>query len=200
MIDDADRSASAIARTRRGRRQMLLILAICAAPVVLGTLAFYLWEGAGRTNYGELLAPRAVDLAGRDDQGRERKLSDLRGSWALVVIDSGACDENCRRKLLYTRQVRLAQGREQDRMERVWLIDDGIAPAREQEGLHAGAHVLRVESSAAAAAFAPSGESRTFIYLVDPQGFLMMRYPSDPDPKKMIKDLQRLLKYTPRKA
>jgi hypothetical protein len=29
-------------------------------------------------------------------------------------------------------------------------------------------------------------------------GNLMMRFPRDPDPSKMIKDLQRLLRYTPR--
>jgi hypothetical protein len=33
------------------------------------------------------------------------------------------------------------------------------------------------------------------VYLVDSQGFLMMRFPRDPDPSRMIRDLQRLLKY-----
>jgi cytochrome oxidase Cu insertion factor (SCO1/SenC/PrrC family) len=34
------------------------------------------------------------------------------------------------------------------------------------------------------------------IYLVDPLGQVMMRYPDQPDPKKMIKDFQRLMKYS----
>ena len=40
------------------------------------------------------------------------------------------------------------------------------------------------------------GETRDHIYLVDPLGNLMMRFPRDPDPSKMLKDLQRLLKYS----
>jgi hypothetical protein len=32
------------------------------------------------------------------------------------------------------------------------------------------------------------------IYVVDPLGNLMMRYPEDPDPGRVIKDLERLLK------
>jgi hypothetical protein len=32
------------------------------------------------------------------------------------------------------------------------------------------------------------------VYLVDPLGNLMMRFPQDPDPMRVIKDLQRLLR------
>ena len=39
-------------------------------------------------------------------------------------------------------------------------------------------------------------ERKLYIYLVDPLGNLMMRYPRDPDPAKLVKDLQRLLRYS----
>jgi len=39
-------------------------------------------------------------------------------------------------------------------------------------------------------------ERKLYIYLVDPLGNLMMRYPRDPDPAKLLKDLQRLLRYS----
>ena len=38
--------------------------------------------------------------------------------------------------------------------------------------------------------------TRDHIYLVDPLGNLMLRFPRDPDPSRMIKDLQRLLRYS----
>ena len=68
----------------------------------------------------------------------EKRLSQLRGKWLLVSIDSGRCDESCNRKLLYMRQLRLTQGKNTDRVERVWLISDGAVPpaevAKEYEG------------------------------------------------------------------
>ena len=34
------------------------------------------------------------------------------------------------------------------------------------------------------------------VYLIDPLGNLMLRFPADPSPSKMIKDLERLLRYS----
>ena len=55
----------------------------------------------------------------------------LRGKWALISVDSGKCDEECRKKLYYMRQVRLIQNTEKERIERVWLIDDDEPPSPE---------------------------------------------------------------------
>ena len=51
-------------RTRLGRRWMLLVLALCAAPVIASYTMYYLVRPSGRTNYGELIDPHtAVGLA-----------------------------------------------------------------------------------------------------------------------------------------
>ena len=54
-----------------------------------------------------------------------------------------------------------------------------------------GTHVAR--AGALAARFPAAGAVTDHIYVLDPLGNLMMRYPRDPDPKRMIEDLQRLL-------
>lgn len=154
---------------------------ICAAPIVLGTAAYYFGWGAGKTsNYGELLSPQPLD-------GPPFKA--LRGKWVLVTFDAAACGPACERKLYVVRQVRRAQGAGEERIERLWLLTDAGRPRPELLAAIEGSHVERAGESRAF-----PGDPLAHIYLVDPLGNLMMRYPADPDPARMIKDLERLLK------
>ncbi|HYD55656.1 MAG TPA: cytochrome C oxidase subunit I [Burkholderiales bacterium] len=167
------------------RTTLLLIALACAAPVVLATLAYYLdWAPGGTGNYGELIAPRSASVP---------PLDKLRGKWVLVTFDASQCDAYCEKKLYYMRQTRRAQGKEQGRIERLWLISDGGTPRPELLAAIEGSHVTP----------APPGIGEYFpgtradhIYLVDPLGNVMLRFPRDPDPKRIIKDLNRLLKYS----
>ena len=162
--------------------KLALVFAACAAPFALGWLAYEFGWGVagGGGNYGELIAPRPV--AG--------PLAPLKGKWVLVTFDAAACDSTCERKLYIVRQVRKAQGKEAERIERLWVVTDGGKPKPELIAATEGSHV-------AAAGTAGELDFRgRDIYLVDPLGNLMMRFPRDPDPSKMIKDLQRLLKYS----
>jgi hypothetical protein len=153
---------------------------VCAAPVVLGTAAYWLeWGPGSRSNYGELLAPKPV--AGFET---------LRGKWVLVTFDAAACDAYCEKKLYFMRQVRRAQGKEMDRVERLWVLSDGGKPRAELLPAIEGTRFAALSGREFA------GNPAEHIYLVDPLGNLMMRFPRDPDPSKMIKDLQRLLKYS----
>ena len=49
-----------MANMRSGRGKMLLIAALCIAPVVASYLAYYVWQPQGRVNYGDLLALRQL--------------------------------------------------------------------------------------------------------------------------------------------
>jgi len=149
---------------------------------VLGTAAsLFGWSPGGASNYGELLDPRPV--SGFDP---------LRGKWVLVSFDAAACDAYCEKKLYFMRQVRRAQGKEMDRVERIWVVTDGGKPRAE---LLPGIEGTRFAEWSAESF---PGKATDHIYLVDPMGNLMMRFPREPDPSKMIRDLQRLLKYSPR--
>jgi hypothetical protein len=164
------------------RAKLLLIFLACAAPFVLGWAAWFFGWAPGTTgNYGELIAPRP--LAGEP-------LAALRGKWVMVMFDAAACDAYCEKKLYYMRQVRRAQGKDQGRIERLWIVTDGGTPRADVLAAIEGTHLSRTSP----AGF--PGELRDHIYLVDPLGNLMMRFPRDPDPSRMLKDLQRLLKYS----
>jgi hypothetical protein len=160
-------------------KKLGLIALVCAAPIVLGTLAYLLgWSPGNPGNYGDLVAPRAMSGA---------PFAALRGKWVLVSADAGACDAYCERKLYFMRQVRRAQGKDMERIERLWLVSDGGAPRAELLAAIEGTRVVALEDPAF---------TRDHIYLVDPLGNLMLRFPRDPDPSRMIRDLQRLLRYS----
>lgn len=164
-----------------------LIFVVCAAPIVLGTLAWYFeWGTPATANYGELLQPSSLDAPA---------FKSLRGKWLLVTFDPAACDALCEKKLFVVRQVRRAQGAGAERIERLWLVSDGGKPRPQLVAAIEGSHVEPAQAAAGDLKAFP-GEPRGHIYVVDPLGNLMMRYPADPEPAKMIKDFERLLKWS----
>lgn len=183
------------ARRRKGRRTLIAIFVVCAAPFVLGTLAYYFFPTSARTNYGDLIPPQPLpDAALRTADGGQLQLSALKGKWVMVQLNEGNCLEPCERKLFNMRQTRLAQGAEAGRIERLWVVLDEDPPAATTPDLYEGMIIARPVDPALTAAFPAQRDVREHIYLIDPLGNLMMRFPPDPDPKKIIKDLQRLLK------
>ena len=180
---------------RRGRRIALVILAFCAAPTLAAWFAYFVWQPQSRMNYGELIEPLSLsdpELPRLD--GGSFRLSQLRGKWVLLQVDSATCGDRCRKKLLYMRQARLALGKDADRVERVWLLDDAGVPdpvlLREDGGLN----VVRAPGRSLLEELPSSGNPAGYIFVVDPLGSLMLRFPGDPDAPRMLRDLARLLK------
>lgn len=186
------------ARRNRAAIKLLVIFLVCAAPLVGSYVAYRYWRPAAYMNYGELLPVAPVpDSRLTTSDGAAFRLSMLRGKWILLHADSGDCrTESCARKLYNMRQSRLAQGNNMDRLERVWLVTDDAPPSAPQSELYEGMHILCGDVATVLAALPASGDVRDHIYLVDPAGNAMMRYPKDADPKRMIRDLERLLKYS----
>jgi hypothetical protein len=90
------------------------------------------------------------------------------------------------------RQVRRAQGKEMERIERLWLVTDAVQPSAALLAAIEGA--VTAPAGAAGSEFPAERSVVEHIYLVDPLGNLMMRFPRDPEPSRVIKDLQRLLR------
>lgn len=189
-------------RTRVGRLQMLLVLAACAAPVIASYFTYYVVRPEGRSNYAELVEPpRALPAALplRDLDGRAVPAESLKGQWLLVVVGSAACDAACEKRLYLQRQLREMTGRERERVDKLWLVTDD-APLRPE--LRAAVlavpsvTVLRAPRDAVAAWLSPAAGSTldAHLYLVDPMGQWMMRAPAEPEPSKLKRDLERLLR------
>jgi hypothetical protein len=163
--------------------KLLLVGAVCVAPVLAGWILYFSgWTPRDAGNYGELIAPVPLSAP---------VLGALRGKWVLVAFDAAACNAYCEKKLYFMRQVRKAQGKDFERVERLWVLTDGATPRAELLAAIEGTRIVRLKNMAGAEF--PGYPSR-HIYVIDPLGNLMMRFPADPDPSRMLKDLQRLLK------
>ena len=93
---------------------------------------FYVWPPEDTVNYGELIEPRVLpDLPLATAGGAPFRLSQLKGKWVLVSIDRATCDAYCELKLVYMRQLRLTQGKNRERVERLWLVV-GEEPPRQR--------------------------------------------------------------------
>jgi len=172
------------------QRSLVLIAAVALAPIVASYAAYYFWPRDARVNYGDLIAAPAPEIRGLRLDGSTFRLSDLRGKWLVVFASGGECDAACEKTLYATRQARTMQGRDQDRITRVWLATGGATPAPARLGDHPGLEVVRAESDTPA--LFPGARGRS--YLIDPLGNLVLSWPADPDVKALAKDLERLLR------
>ena len=188
-------------QTASGRLRMLLVLLVCAAPVIASYLTYYVIRPQSLRSFGELILPVAAmpDLQAKDLKGQTVALSSLKKQWLLVSVAGGACPAECQQNLFLQRQTRAALGRERDRTDWVWLVtDDAPLDAALLVGLQ-DAIVLRVPQAELAKWLKPQAASKLEdpLYLVDPNGDWMMRFPAhlqiDQAPK-MRKDWDRLLR------
>lgn len=188
-------------RTRSGRLRMLLILALCAAPVIASYFTFYVVQPKGRA-YSDLIVPSVdlpLDLPLQDLAGSVVSAATLKGHWLLVAVQGGACDAICDKQLFMQRQLQAMLGKERGRVTKVWLIPDAAAvPAALLPALNVGSAttVLRVPKRALEAWLVPaSGHELTeHLYLIDPMGNWMLRTPANAVPAKVKQDLDRLLR------
>lgn len=171
------------------RREFWLILAVCVAPVLGSYALFYGWRPSSFSNYGELLPPAALG-----GTAAAAPLAPLKGRWVLVMVDGADCKAPCQSKLWQMRQVRLMQGKEMERVERVWLVDDGGTPGGALMREFEGTVVVERPAPELLARFTAPASARDHLYVIDPLGNLMMRFPRDADPKRIRKDLGHLLK------
>ncbi len=192
------------AQGRRGRVMMLLILAACALPVAASYFTYYVIRPQGRANYATLVEPQrplpALDaLPAQDLDGHSVPLTTLKGQWLLVVVAPATCGALCEKNLFLERQLREMMGAERDRIAKVWLVDspEPVAPAvAAAVAAKPAVATYRVDRSALARWLEPeTGHTlEEHLYIVDPLGNWMMRTPANPDPVKLKKDVDRLLR------
>ena len=192
-------------RTRAGRLKMLAVLAVCAAPVLASYFTYYVIRPENRRNYGELVEPQRPlpTITAVSIQGTPVPLPSLRNQWLLISVAGGACNAACEKHLYLQRQLRESLGKDKERLDWVWLVADD-APVRPSLLSALGqATVLRVNAGQLSQWLAPANGKQLsdHLYLVDPLGNWMMRFPASGTPdvdtvaaKSIKRDLERLLR------
>ena len=188
-------------RTALGRLRMLLVLLVCAAPVVASYFTYYVVRPEGRRNFGDLIEPvrPLPDVKVQALNGDVVQLPALKGQWLLISVAGGDCQADCQHQLYLQRQILTGLGKDRARTEWVWLVNDQAeVPSRLLPGLKE-ATVLRIDGQALAQWLqaADGQQLQDHLYLVDPHGQWMMRFPpklSTEGALKTKRDIERLLR------
>ena len=191
-------SAMASALPSSKPAQTLWLLAVVfVLPFVVGTGLFWSgWRPAKFVNHGELLQPpRLMPESGLSHaDGRPMPTSELLGKWLLVMPADQTCDGTCQHNLQQMRQVHIALNKEQSRLQRVFISSSASDPALAK--MQQDFPDMVVASTANMAWRSAPDVSGQTIYVVDPLGNIMMRYTDPADMRGVLKDLERLLKYS----
>ena len=179
------------------RLKLVLVMASFALPVIASYLAYFVWQPQGATrNYGTLIQPQTLPdtLTIKALDGAPIPLKTLRGKWTLVQVDTAACGTECEKKLYAMRQARLMQGREQDRVQRLWVISDNQIPRAALQQAYEGVQWGTDPERGLLGKLDADSDVTQYIYMIDPLGNVMMRWPANPEIQRMHKDIERLLK------
>jgi len=194
-------------KSSSGKRVLIFVVAIFVIPVAASMLMYLSgWRPAATGNHGQLIQPvrKIEDKALQTLEGKPVRLSELHGKWTMVYFGSSACNETCIKSLYAMRQIHVSQGKEMDRLQRVFILTDGNekdalkAKLTDYSDMHVWMGDKKTLSALAQGFRIPDGKlaEDQGIYLIDPAGNLMMRYAPGFDPAGMRKDLARLLKYS----
>jgi hypothetical protein len=207
------------AHDRRQRRVLIGLALMFFAPLGLSFYLYYgkSWRPGGRVNAGELITPPrplpslALPLAATTattattagtgastSSSSETNPQFLKGKWTLLYVQHGRCDDECRRHLYDTRQVRLALDREMNRVQRVFIGDGDCCDVEELKAAHPDLIAIRAGPQDVPLLTLLPGVSGAVnshrVYLVDPLGNAMMFYAPGVKSKGMLEDMKRLLR------
>jgi len=187
---------------------MVLIFLLSLAPVLAAVLVYFnpQWRPEGSVNYGQLVEPQrpmpvAADLQLTTLDGKPFDLNSLKGKWLLVAADGAACPDSCARKLFILRNSHASQGKNVERLARVWFItDDAPVPEKVLEA-YKGTTMVRVKpeqlqkflTTMGVKASTASEALAEPMWIIDPNGNLILQYPTDAEPEKVRKDISKLV-------
>ncbi|WP_397476234.1 SCO family protein [Pusillimonas sp.] len=192
----------------RSIQPLVWILIVCLAPIVFAFAAYYVPSLGLRpeeaSNYGRILDPQrpiptaeALDL--RTADGQLFDLASLRGQWVLASADQGACPESCVTKLFILRNSHASQGKNVERLSRVWFVTDDAPISQQILEAYKGTIILRADPEKLAAFLAPGATGPAAdalaapMWIIDPIGNLMLEFPENADPVSVRKDISKLI-------
>jgi hypothetical protein len=200
-MPDLQAGSNGVARTRHGRWKMLAVLLVCAAPVIASYFTYYVLRPDNIRSFGELITPQrpTPPFVATTLEGQTAQLQALKGQWLLVSVAGGACDAMCQNHLYLQRQLRETLGKEKDRLDWVWLVNDDVPVLDSMKPALKGATVLRLPADKLTTWLQASQGHQLSeqLYLVDPMGNWMMRFPPGFNAEAAMKakrDIERVLR------
>ena len=184
---------------------VIIIVSIFIAPSILSWYVFNhsnFLESRGTSNYGQIIIPpvQLEDLSLIDPLNTERN-DTLHGKWSMIYV-AESCEEICMENVYRMRQIHMGIGKHSLRVQKVlFLTNQHSSELSELFINYAGQQVISSDSVDLDALLDKFRSEKVIhptkaghIYISDPLGNLMMSYPSDINPKGILKDLKKLLR------
>lgn len=182
---------------RRNRVMLVLIAALfIGSLVVAGALRFSGWRPAGLKNHGELLEPpgdlRALTPTLVDGDTYAWRPVDR--TWRIAVVAPRECDDECAKVARDVDTVWQLFGKDADRVHVLWLCAATPCAYPQAAPQPATLHLVQPSSDLRAALPRANAEAGVPVYVIDPNGFAILRYAPGSDPAGLRADVAKLLK------
>lgn len=183
-----------VSNVRRNRNRSLLILIVViflGSALLAGALRISGWRPEGTRNHGELLQPpgdlREVTL--RLQGGGDYPWDPDARIWRMVVAPPAGCAQACVELSGELNLVWRLFGRRADSVHTLWIGDapEGITRNR-------SLHAIQPDPSVRAALPQVDDAAGVPVYVIDPNGFVILRYAPGFDPGDLRSDMSRLLR------
>jgi hypothetical protein len=194
----------------RGRKPLWLLLACFGLPLLtalvlhlVGAETFFTQGGS----HGILIEPprKLPAIPVLKAEGGQHDLRELlRGRWGLLYFLPNVCERSCHDDLEQLQRAHLLAGRDPQRLVRVLLTDSPKEIGTIQVSKHPEAEIMLVRDALGRArplfdSLIPQDDKSMRaprLLIVDPQGVLVSAYTHPVSWQGLLKDLQRLLRYS----
>jgi hypothetical protein len=192
-------AVSGRARSRLSWLNIVLIPVVFIVPMVGAWVLYYHFPDVARSwgtsNYGTFVdPPRHITLPDALHRLDGRPLPDdfFHDMWTYVYFDRSDCDKRCQANLYKMRQVRLAQGKDMERVQRLFVLTDDrdvakLRPLLKQYPDMAVATAAPKVVAGLVGQFRAKSAPAQRVYLVDMAGNAMMYYEPDATPDAVLK-------------
>jgi hypothetical protein len=179
-------------QTRRGRRTMFLLVALFFGPILLALLlGVFGLHPAGSKNKGEKIEPY-VDLRAQTlplADGSEYRWHPEQRLWRIAVIAPDGCAQACEKLVQDIDKVYQLFGKDADRVQILWM---GELPSAAPH--NSAWKQIRTDAALLAKLPHPTDPAGAVTYVIDPYGFVILRYAPGFDPGDLRYDVDKLLK------
>ena len=173
----------------RGRWQLILLLLVAIGPMILATAMYQwrFWVPDGRNYHGTLIGDGS-QLADIGVQGAARE------SWQMLVTAPGDCAEDCRQLVYTARQIHVGLNRDATRAAHGLAVSRPLATDYDETLKREYPQLGRYSLDASRYDKAVPANQGAQLWIVDPQGNLVLRYDVKAKGKDILTDLRLLLK------
>src|SRR5690606_9514206 len=178
-------------RNRNRGMLVLIVVFFLGSALVAGALRFSGWRPEGTRNHGELLQPPGDlrDVVAHLRAGVEYPWQPAERTWRIALAPRADCGAPCVQPSQQLDTVWRLFGHRADHVHILWIGDAPADAVRNRAW-------RELASDPALIAALPRNDdpAGTPVYVIDPNGFVILRYPPGFDPGHLREDVARLLK------